>query len=76
MMLRTILKNKARTEITSCCWEEENPKTSSTHLVPLELNKALIAPFPAGILVAAGGGGGGDWDGFSLPGGPFLTWGV
>ena len=57
MMLRTILKNKARTEITSCCWEEENPKTSSTHLVPLELNKALISPFPAGILVAAGGGG-------------------
>ena len=71
VILRTILKNKARTEITSSCWEEENPKTSSTHPVPSELNRALTAPFPAGVLVR-----GGDWDGFSRPGGAFLTWGV
>ena len=55
MILRTILKNKARTEITSCCWKEENPKTSSTHPVPSELNRALTAPFPAGVLVGGGG---------------------
>ena len=62
MILRTILKNKAKTEITSCCWEEENPKTSSTHPVPSELNRALTAPFPAGVLVE-----GGAWLGWLQP---------
>ena len=58
MLPRTMLKNKTRTKMTSCCWEGENPKTSFTHP---ELSRALTPPFPAGVLR-------GDWDGFHLHG--------